>query len=194
MVSQASFTVLHDAMVTRYGERMLDDGVVSYSLLESMGMWIGERLGKQAVDAMYPEQKAALERDDLAVKNVCKHLWLRLYGKQADRLQTDNRGNYVIHDYAFAPIEEMVKAGVNYNDVDATPPHVINRIEQTLELPKGIIAGYLSALGHPCYVGYFDITEAPVIGGCCFKVTMATEQQPTTRDSVDSPIGNQNRP
>lgn len=182
---------------------------------------------------MYPEQRAALERDDLAVKNVCKHLWLRLYGKQADRLQTDNRvrclsrldigdccccclqGNYVIHDYAFAPIEEMVKAGVNYNDVDATPPHVINRIEQTLELPKGvshhsiyrlarksrwervhcqIIAGYLSALGHPCYVGYFDITEAPVIGGCCFKVTMATDQQPTTRDSVDSPIENQKRP
>ncbi|KAF4743515.1 hypothetical protein FOZ62_026533, partial [Perkinsus olseni] len=182
MVSQASSTVLHNSMVTRYGERMLDDGVVSYSLLESMGMWIGERLGKQELETMYPEQKASLERDDLAVKNVCKHLWPRLYGKQADRLQTDNRGSYVIHDNGFAPIEEVVKAGVNYNDVEATPPHVVNRIKQTLELPKGIIAGYLAALGHPCYVGYFDITEAPVVGGCCFKVTMAAdaEQQPPT--------------
>ncbi|KAF4702454.1 hypothetical protein FOZ63_030752 [Perkinsus olseni] len=192
MVSQASCTVLHNSMVTRYGERMLDDGVVSYSLLESMGMWIGERLGKQELDTMYPEQRASLERDDLAVKNVCKHLWPRLYGKQADRLQTDNRGSYVIHDNGFAPIEEVVKAGVNYNDVEATPPHVVNRIEQTLELPKGVIAGYLAALGHPCYVGYFDITEAPVVGGCCFKVTMAADaeqqqqQQPPTCDSDHS--------
>ncbi|KAF4661878.1 hypothetical protein FOL47_006510 [Perkinsus chesapeaki] len=173
-------------MVSRYGDRMLDDGVVSFTMLESMGIWIGQRLGEEALSVMYPEQRASLTRDDLAVKNVCKHLWPKLYGKQADRLQTDNRGSYVVHDNAFLPVQELVNAGVNYNDVEATPPNVINRIEQTLELPKGIIAGYLTALGHPCYVGYFDITEAPVVGGCCFKITMANDEQLTAEEQPDS--------
>lgn len=63
--------------------------------LQSCGFRVGARVAERLTlkCSRMPEQREC-------VKFVCKDLWHFLFQKQADRLQTNRRGGYVIHDSA----------------------------------------------------------------------------------------------
>ena len=66
---------------------------------------LGFMLGCKALErllAVQPTLELAhpLEERDI-IKFVCKELWEWLFGKQADRLQTNKKGGYVIVDQTF---------------------------------------------------------------------------------------------
>ncbi|KAL8433251.1 hypothetical protein ACSSS7_004036 [Eimeria intestinalis] len=62
-------------------------------VLHSSGFRVGSRVAERLTlkCSRMPEQREC-------VKFVCKDLWHFLFQKQADRLQTNRRGGYVIHD------------------------------------------------------------------------------------------------
>ena len=41
------------------------------------------------------------------IKLICKEFWIQLFGKQIDRLQTNNAGMYVLKDEYFKPVSRI---------------------------------------------------------------------------------------
>lgn len=87
---------------------------------------------------------------------VCKVVWPRLFGKRADRLKTNNRGTFFIHDMdckwlANMPSSDMKAMGTC-----------------RLVFCCGVIQGVLFALGFKCGVtADFDVSTLPA---CTFRV------------------------
>lgn len=77
------------------------------------------------------------------IKFVCREFWSEVFKKAVDKLQTNNRGVYVLQDFNFrwtrfmsAPVGEDTKA------------HVL----KYLILPCGMLRGALAAFGFDCVV------------------------------------------
>ena len=47
-----------------------------------------------------------------SVKFVCKEFWAHMFGKQVDKLQSNSKGVYVLHDRAFRPLQNASLAAV----------------------------------------------------------------------------------
>jgi hypothetical protein len=93
------------------------------------------------------------------VKFVCRDVWMELHQKQIDKLQTNNKGVFVLQDFNYrwvrfvsaAPGESTAQAAVKY-----------------LLFPCGVIRGALAACDVEASVNA-DISQCP---RAIFKVTM----------------------
>ena len=86
-----------------------------------------------------------------AVKFVCRELWTAVFQKAVDKLQTNNRGVFVLQDYAFRWLRHASPpAG------DDAPPALLRH---TL-FPAGLVRGALAALGLDVAVNV-DISGLP---------------------------------
>merc|ERR1712032_388315 len=89
------------------------------------------------------------------MKYVCKELWTFLFRKPANRLQTDRRGNYIIHDTAFRWLEHFspppASASVDCERKSSEANGYDAQLQEAatlhLALPCGFIRGALRALG-----------------------------------------------
>lgn len=43
----------------------------------------------------------------IAIKFVCKDIWTTLFGKQVDRLQTNYKGMYLLHEGGFRWLQRL---------------------------------------------------------------------------------------
>jgi len=101
---------------------------------------VGFNLGIRIAECLCAEDRspplAACKGDGIShkelIKWLCKDCWSYLWHKNADRLQTNRRGGFVIQDNDFAWIRTIQ----DENDAKAM-----------LSLPVGILRGVLSALG-----------------------------------------------
>lgn len=95
------------------------------------------------------------------LKFFCKDVWLELYGKKVDRLQTNHKGTFMCTDNAFLPLAKLKRASAS-------------DIERFLAIHKGMIRGGLINLG-------VTVTEMTIqiLGsgadshnplGCCFTI------------------------
>jgi hypothetical protein len=74
------------------------------SLPRIMGIAIGSKLALKLVESEHP----FMDSKD-AVKCVCKDFWYYCFKQQASRLQANKKGVFVVHDYAFTPLQTLAK-------------------------------------------------------------------------------------
>lgn len=133
--------------------RSHDDGRFAreelYAKLEGAGYAVGRRLG----------ERLAAARDRLpepldAVKLLCREVWPEVFKRPVDKLQTNNRGVFVLQDYAFRWLRHASPpAGAGAAD---GPPALLRH---TL-FPAGLVRGALAALGLDVAVNV-DISGLP---------------------------------
>merc|ERR1719221_2520218 len=107
--------------------------------LESIGYSTGFSLVTRLAALKFP-----IADERLSMRHLCKDVWPVIFRKQADRLQIDKQGNYIIQDRAFRWMERLTAGGGESEVHDAALLH--------LAFPCGIIRGALDALGVPCTV------------------------------------------
>ncbi|CEM17532.1 unnamed protein product [Vitrella brassicaformis CCMP3155] len=123
------------------------DGVMV--ALEEMGFMLGGKI----VERLTASRSRLQDEKDI-VKFICKDLWNYLFHKQADRLQTNRRGGYVIQDNTLRWLRHMPPMP------DTAPPH--KRPMAPVSVICGIIRGALTHLGLSASVSA-SVAEPP----CC---------------------------
>ena len=120
---------------------------------------IGQDVGFRFV-TRFPVGPAPFSAPLDVLKFLCKEVWIELYGKKVDRLQTNHKGTFMCTDTSFSPLFRLRKA----NQTD------LNRF---LAIHKGIIRGALVNLG----IHVVDVNAQVLPGqdeavplGCCFTI------------------------
>lgn len=102
--------------------------------LERLFARVGRRLARLAASSCDP---ASDEQQAMTI--LCREFWTRAYGKRADALRTNNRGTFVVHDDAFAPMRSVsTETSTVDRDADA---------RAHLAAHAGCARGALEALG-----------------------------------------------
>lgn len=136
--------------------------------LETVGFTTGTRLVTRLMGTRFP---IIAERN--AMKFVCKELWVSLFRKPANRLQTDRRGNYIIQDTCFRWLEHFSPPPDGQANTELHETALLH-----LAFPCGIIRGALLAIGVECSVlAEISVSTLPA---CSFTVTLAESQQVPT--------------
>eukprot|EP00914_Ancora_sagittata_P002576 GHVO01005599.1.p1 GENE.GHVO01005599.1~~GHVO01005599.1.p1 ORF type:complete len:198 (+),score=27.41 GHVO01005599.1:56-595(+) len=155
--------------------------VTCISSLQEMGYEMGIRMiERMCVNrSRFPNQREIL-------KYLCKDVWTTLFSKQADRLQTNGQGNYVIQDHAFLWAKGLTTQTLTSTDLSTSLPKEegdegapwLNPIYH-LALACGIIKGALAVLlDIPICNVTADILAADKTA-CIFHVTLS----PVTEES-----------
>ena len=75
---------------------------VLYGKLESLGYSVGHRLVER-----YTKDVNWLSSELDMIKFVCKEFWLAVWKRQVDKLQTNYKGVYVLHDQHFRLLQHI---------------------------------------------------------------------------------------
>ena len=73
-----------------------------YNKLESLGYSVGHRLSER-----YTKDVNWLSSELDMIKFVCKEFWLAVWKRQVDKLQTNYKGVYVLHDSHFRLVQHL---------------------------------------------------------------------------------------
>eukprot|EP00397_Hematodinium_sp_SG-2012_P039132 GEMP01042682.1.p1 GENE.GEMP01042682.1~~GEMP01042682.1.p1 ORF type:complete len:159 (+),score=27.10 GEMP01042682.1:68-544(+) len=150
--------VSESALIFVVHELMQHSRAHSHTNLQEIGFALGIRIAECLCAEDRSPPISAYKTDTLSqkelIKWMCKDCWTYLWQKNADRLQTNRRGGYVIQDSDFAWIRTMQ----DESDVKALLP-----------LPVGILRGILSALGLKPIV---DATIGNSLPTIIFNVTL----------------------
>lgn len=149
LVASAGFDMLHNEFVSHL-LRNHDDGRYAreelYKKLEAAGYEVGRRYAER----ISRDKERLTEMIDI-IKFLCRDFWQDVFRKPIDKLQTNNKGVYVLQDFNFRWIR--FTSGAPTEDTKA----------QTLRyvlFPCGMIRGALSAFGMECSVNA-DISAMP---------------------------------
>eukprot|EP01071_Lankesteria_metandrocarpae_P015190 Lankesteria_metandrocarpae@DN9417_c0_g1_i1.p1 len=157
-VAESTVLALHYEMISYLSTRCGHKREAVVSLLEELGFNTGVRL----VERLLWNKPRIWEHRE-CVKFICKELWTYLFHKQADRLQTNRRGGYLIFDSAlpwlkrvprtsdapmvptFAPTGDASSAGVDtlgdgdnvttYNLIPPPKPITLKSLEPSSAAP-----------------------------------------------------------
>lgn len=94
------------------------------------------------------------------LKFLCKEVWIELYGKKADRLQTNHKGTFMCTDVDYPPLSKMNNATSS----------TANRM---VALHKGIVRGALTNMGvnvTEVLVQILGTEDSSTPLGCCFTI------------------------
>lgn len=119
--------------------------------------WNTTLVATQNPDAM-AQQVAAQQLE--AVKFLCKEVWVQVFGKQIDKLQTNHRGVFVLKDLDLVWLQKFP------NDTESSRV----RAMQWLALPCGLIRGCLADLGIPSVVSCDFMADGQNMAVCSFNV------------------------
>lgn len=97
------------------------------------------------------------------IKFMCKDLWAAMFGKFVDKLQTNHKGIYILHDNTFS---WMASIDIDYEDAAA-----VDQAKKFLIVPCGLVRGALSNLGVKCVVR----AEFSTLPACLFNVQIVQE-------------------
>jgi hypothetical protein len=135
--------------------------------LERIGWTVGyrwtERLAQHktwnAVAA--GDEAAAVAAQQLeAVKFLCKEVWMEVFRKQIDKLQTNHRGVFVLKDL---DLKWMTR-------FPAGPEHSRVAAIRFLAFPCGLIRGALANLGIPAVVSCDFLADGQNMSACSFNI------------------------
>ncbi|KAL3895845.1 MAG: hypothetical protein SGARI_007330 [Bacillariaceae sp.] len=95
-----------------------------------------------------------------AVKFLCKEVWMEVFRKQIDKLQTNHRGVFVLKDLELRWLTRL------------PPNQETSRTMaiQMLAFPCGIIRGTLSNLGIPAVVSCDFLADGQNMAACSFNI------------------------
>jgi len=126
--------------------------------LEMLGYDIGHRFVERFT-RHHTKFTSTLE----VVKFLCKDLWAAMFGKQVDKLQTNHKGVFVLHDNSFTWTTDMI---IDYDDQAS-----LDQAKKLLIVPCGLIRGALSNLGIKCTVRA-EFSTLPI---CYFNIQINEE-------------------
>jgi hypothetical protein len=186
-VAFSSFEYLHNALINELlrtpakaesnAEFQRGTDIVSwrYRKVEEMGFRVGGRLMAHCA------RGKDLKRDTLStVKFICKDFWSYLFKKTIDKLQTNHRGVYVLHDFQFKLLQRLwpcggkggsatgvaetaeastaagtanaVRAGENETDAATADALLQREVRNHAAFTCGILRGAFAQLGERCTV------------------------------------------
>lgn len=137
--------------------------------LERIGWTVGyrwtERLAQNktwnAVAPTNGDDAAAVAAQQLeAVKFLCKEVWMEVFRKQIDKLQTNHRGVFVLKDLDLKWMKRF-PAGPEHSRVAAI---------RFLAFPCGLIRGALANLGIPSVVSCDFLADGQNMSACSFNI------------------------
>ena len=135
--------------------------------LERMGYAVGyrwtERLAQHKTWNSLLSQDAAAQtaaQQLEAVKFLCKEVWVQIFGKQIDKLQTNHRGVFVLKDMHLKWLQRF-PSGTEAARIAAI---------QLLAFPCGLIRGCLADLGIPAVVSCDFLADGQNMDACSFNI------------------------
>ena len=136
--------------------------------LERMGAAVGYRFTERLAEsktwnAGTANQEAAARtaaQQLEAVKFLCKEVWMEIFAKQIDKLQTNHRGVFVLKDLELTWLTRF----------PAT--HEGSRVAaiRLLAFPCGVIRGALANLGIPAVVSCDFLADGQTMAACSFNI------------------------
>ena len=134
--------------------------------MERMGFSVGYRLCERlaqnrtfSAGGKDPSMAVAAAQLE-AVKFLCKEIWMEVFRKQIDKLQTNHRGVFVLKDMELRWLTRL-------------PPNTetarVTAI-QLLAFPCGIIRGCLANLGIPAVVSCDFLADGQNMSACSFNI------------------------
>jgi hypothetical protein len=135
--------------------------------MERMGYSVGYRLSERlaqnrtfsASGGKDPAMAVAASQLE-AVKFLCKEVWMEVFRKQIDKLQTNHRGVFVLKDLE---LRWLTRLPSNQEKARVTAI-------QVLAFPCGIIRGALSNLGIPAVVSCDFLQDGNNMSACSFNL------------------------
>jgi hypothetical protein len=135
--------------------------------MERMGYSVGYRLCERlAQDRCFnasgnkdPAMAVAASQLE-AVKFLCKEVWMEVFRKQIDKLQTNHRGVFVLKDLE---LRWLTRLPSNQEVARVTAI-------QLLAFPCGIIRGALMNLGIPAVVSCDFLADGQNMSACSFNI------------------------
>jgi len=175
-VADASFEFLMTE-VLRYVERSTppkgaspEDAIFAKEMaaakMERMGYSVGfrlcERLSQNRIFSAGGKDPASIAAAAQleAVKFLCKEVWIEVFRKQIDKLQTNHRGVFVLKDMKLRWLE-----GLPVNRENSRITAI-----QMLAFPCGIVRGALANLGIPAVVSCDFLADGQNMAACSFNV------------------------
>lgn len=133
--------------------------------LERIGWNVGyrwtERLAQNKTWNAPGDDAAAVAAQQLeAVKFLCKEVWMEVFRKQIDKLQTNHRGVFVLKDLDLKWMSRF-PAGPEHSRVAAI---------RFLAFPCGLIRGALANLGIPSVVSCDFLADGQNMSACSFNI------------------------
>jgi hypothetical protein len=138
--------------------------------LERMGYATGYRLCERlaqnktwnvATAAVGQDPAAATAAQQLeAVKFLCKEVWMQVFNKQIDKLQTNHRGVFVLRDLELTWLTRF-PVQTEQSRVTAV---------RYLAFPCGIVRGCLANLGIPSVVSCDFLADGATMAACSFNI------------------------
>lgn len=115
--------------------------------LELIGARIGERLAELATTTTIAMDPFGDQQE--AIMCACKEFWLLAHGRRVDKLKTNNRGTFVLHDDAFTAMRSVTRIthGGGVGGVDAIDANEDAYVRCALAFHAGATRGGLRALG-----------------------------------------------
>lgn len=139
---------------------------MSAAKMERMGYNVGFRLCERLAqnrtfNASGKDPAMAMAAAQLeAVKFLCKEIWMEMFRKQIDKLQTNHRGVFVLKDLE---LRWLTRLPSNQESARVTAI-------QLLAFPCGIIRGALSNLGIPAVVSCDFLADGQNMSACSFNI------------------------
>jgi trafficking protein particle complex subunit 6 len=85
-----------------------DDGRVAQEAMSGKLERVNFNIGRRFAERLCRERSERMSQESLdIVKFVCRELWTELFRKPVDKLQTNNKGTYVLQDYNFRPLRYL---------------------------------------------------------------------------------------
>lgn len=134
--------------------------------MERMGYSVGYRLCERlaqtkAFNASGKDPAMAVAAAQLeAVKFLCKEVWMEVFRKQIDKLQTNHRGVFVLKDLE---LRWLTRLPPNQETARVTAI-------QLLAFPCGVIRGALFNLGIPAVVSCDFLADGQNMSACSFNI------------------------
>lgn len=139
---------------------------MSAAKIERIGYQVGYRwterlaIGKTWNSLLSQDAAAQTAAQQLeAVKFLCKEVWVGIFGKQIDKLQTNHRGVFVLKDLDLAWLQ-------GFHAEEGSRTAAI----QLLAFPCGIIRGTLADLGIPSVVSCDFLADGQRVSACSFNI------------------------
>ncbi len=133
-VLQAEFTayLLRNHADGRFGQEAL------FQKLEASGY----ATGKRYVERLTRDRERLVDTLDV-LKFVCREFWTDAFRKAVDKLQTNNKGTFVLQDFNFRPLRHL-SGGPGEDTKAVALTYLVG--------PCGMIRGALAGLGLECSV------------------------------------------
>jgi hypothetical protein len=157
-VSLAPLELLHAEFVA-YLVRSHEPGRASSEELHSKLEATGFAVGRRYAERLARDRERPVEVLDV-VKFVCREFWQEVHQKAVDKLQTNNKGVFVLQDFNFRWVRFISARTAPAGDAGAAAAAAAQAALQHIVFPCGMIRGALAAYDVDAVVNA-DLSASP---------------------------------